>query len=349
MKKYISLLMVMLLCLIALAGCAQAPTEEVATETTEVTVEEAETVVEEVADEIAENMTVIVAGPKAPPTFPMLRMMDTKALGENIDFELKIWNSVEEMLAIASSQDYGFMGVPVNVSAKLYNKGLGVKLTNVDTWGVMYMYTTDADVRTWQDLKGKKLYVPFKSAPPDIVTQYLLKENGVKAGEDVEIVYSTPFEIAQLMIAGEIDYAMNIEPYVTAVTMQNENVSVLFDYMEEWKKLKGEETMIPNAGIITNNKFFSENEALVAKFEEEYKKATEWVMANPEEAGALCEQYLGVNAALIGKAMPNMGLHYETSAQAKDDLVMYYESLLDFQKESIGGKLPNEDYYYGEN
>jgi NitT/TauT family transport system substrate-binding protein len=223
-----------------------------------------------------------------------------------------------------------------------------IKLTNVDTWGVMYLSTTDPNCNEWVDLKGKKLYVPFKSAPPDVITQYFLKENGLEASKDVEIIYSTPPEIAQMVKAGEIEYAMNIEPFITASKMGNDDVRVIFDYKEEWKKVNGNEFNIPNAGIATNNKFLKEHGELVKLFETEYEKALTWTLENTDESSKLVEKYLGLNQKLIEKAMPTLGLTYKNSADSKKDLAKYYNNLLDFKPDSIGGKTPDENYYYEE-
>ncbi|WIF95709.1 ABC transporter substrate-binding protein [Caminicella sporogenes] len=330
MKQKIMLILITVLSIAMLFGCNQSQNKHV-----------------QVSDEKSKKeISIVISGPKAPPTIPLLRMMEINALGEHVKIDFKIWNSVEELLAIATGKEYGFLAVPVNTAAKLYNKGIDIKLTNVNTWGVMYLATTDQKCNQWDDLKGKKLYIPFKSAPPDIVTQYLLKEHGLEAGKDIEIIYSTPSEIAQLLKAGEIEYAMNIEPFITASKMGNEKVRVIFNYMDEWKKIKGAEYDIPNAGIIINNKFLKENKQLVELFEEEYKKALTWTLENPKEAGELVEKYLGLNKNLIEKAMPTLGLKYKQSKDAKKDLEEYYKTLLNFKADSIGGKTPDENYYY---
>ncbi|WDV45137.1 ABC transporter substrate-binding protein [Clostridiaceae bacterium M8S5] len=299
-----------------------------------------------VTKENKEEIKIVFSGPKAPPTFPLLRMMDTNALGDNVKIEFKVWNGVEELLTIATNSDFGFLAMPVNTAAKLYNKGVDIKLTNVDTWGVMYLASTDSNFKEWKDLKGKKLYIPYKSAPPDIVTQFFLKENGLEVGVDVELVYSTPPQIAQMMKAGKIKYAVNIQPFITASQMGNKDVKVVFDYMKEWKKVNGGEYEIPNAGIVTNKKFLKQNKELVELFESEYEKALNWALENPAEMAKLTEKYLGLNNKLIAKSLPTAGLNYKTSVDSKKDLEKYYELLTKSNKESIGGKTPDENYYY---
>lgn len=332
MRHKIALLLMGILSITMLLGCNQ-------TENKEAKVSE---------EKLKQELTIVMSGPKAPPTIPLLRMIDTNALGENVKIDLKIWNSVEEALAIANGSEPGFLAVPVNTAAKLYNKGIDIKLTNVNTWGVMYLSTTDPNCNKWEDLKGKKLYIPFKSTPPDIVTQYFLNEHGLEAGKDVEIVYSTPPEISQMIQAGEIQYAMNIEPYITASQMKNDNVRVILNYMDEWKKIIGNEYDIPNAGIIVNNKFLKDNKELGKLFEQEYEKALKWTLENPKESGELAEKYLRLNKDLIEKAMPNFGLNYKQSNEAKKELEKYYETFLNFKPDSIGGRAPDENFYYKE-
>lgn len=326
MKKIISILMSVLLGMMVLGGCGNK---------------------EKQADKNVkkEKIKVVFSGPKAPPTFPLLRMIETKALGDDIEYELKVWNTVEDILAMAANDNYNFMGIPMNVAIKLNNKGIDFSLLNVNTWGVMYLTSTDDSIKEWKDLKGKELYVPFKSAPPDIVTQHYISKAGLDPQKDVDIRYSTPAEIAQLVKAGKAKYAMNIEPFVTA-SKANKDVRIVFDYMKEWKKLEGKEYSIPNAGIVVSNKFADGNKELVDKFQKEYEKALKWTKENPQETGKLVEKYLKLNGKLIEKAMPNLGLDFKTAQDAKKDSNKYYKVLFDFMPKSVGGKLPNEEFYY---
>lgn len=296
--------------------------------------------------EKTETMAIKLGVPKAPPTLPILYMMEQKVLWEDIDIELDIWDAPEQLLAMAQDGTHDMFAFPLTVVSKLHNKGLDVVLTNVNTWGVTYFVTTDVSLTEWSQLKGKTVYIPLQSSPPDALTQFFLNEAGLKVGEDVEIVYSTTTEISQMLSAGTISYATLIEPQVTAAKMNNADVRVAFSFEEEWKRLKGDESIVPNAGFGTTQHFLDENAEFIAKFETEYEKAVEWVLANPAEASVLAEKYLGLKAALVEKAIPNMGLLYKGVTDAKEELDGFYQLLLDFNPEMIGGKIPNEKMYY---
>lgn len=301
----------------------------------------------ETASENSKNeTTIMISGPKSAVTIPLLRMKETNALGENIKIDLKLYHSMEEMVAIENSKKYGFMTIPVHAASILYNKGSNIKLLNVGVWGGMYLTTTDPNCNKWEELKGKKLYVPSKNSPPDIITQYFLKQHGLKVGDNIDIVYSTHPEISKLIEMGRIKYAVNVEPFVTANKLSNKNLKVVFDYMDGWKKIQDDQCGLPGFGVVSNNEFLAKNKSLVDTFNKEYEKALNWTVKNPKEAGILAEKYLKLDKKLIKKAMPNIPLFYKASTDARKDLEKYYKVLSKFKAKSIGGKIPNEDFYY---
>lgn len=298
--------------------------------------------------EDGEEITLRLGIPKAPPALPVLRMMDAGLLGEKVTIELDIWDAPEQLIAMVQDGDHDMFAFPLTVVAKLYNKGLPVRLTNVNTWGVTYFMTTDPDFSDWSQLKGKTVYIPLQSSPPDALTQFFLNEAGLKIGEDVEIIYSTTSEISQMLAAGKSEYATLIEPQVTAARMNNENVRVAFSFEDEWKRVKGDDSIVPNAGFGSTAAFLESHQELAAQFEDAYEEALNWVLENPAEAGALAEEHLGLKAALVEKAIPNMGLLYRSAKDAKTDLDGFYQLLNDFDETMIGGTIPDETMYYGQ-
>ena len=148
-------------------GSAQetkAETEAAAESSAEETAAESEAEAEEKAAdaEKAENGEAVVIRlgvPKAPPTLPLLHMADAGLLGDNVKIELDIWDAPEQLIAMVQDGEHDMFAFPLTVAAKLYNKGLPVRLTNVNTWGVTYFITTDPDLTEWSQLKGKTVYV----------------------------------------------------------------------------------------------------------------------------------------------------------------------------------------------
>lgn len=341
MKRALASLAASAMLLFALAGCSsgndQAEDPDVSGETASPPISSTETV---------EPVTISVGVPTAPPALPVLHMIDAGLLGENVTIDLNVWNSPEELLAMVQGGEHDLYAFPLTVVSTLYNKGLDVRLMNVNTWGVTYFTTTDPAFETWADLAGKTIYVPLQSSPPDALTQYFLNEAGLTVGEGVEIVYASTAEVAALLASGEAEYATLIEPQVTSAMSQNSEVRRALSFEAEWQRVTGTDTMIPNAGFGTTQSFIDENPELVEQFQAAYAESVQWVLEHPAEAAALAEEHLGMKAAVVEAAIPNMGLTFKSAQDAREELDTFYNLLNDFDPSMIGGKLPDDGLYY---
>lgn len=295
----------------------------------------------------ASGKTVIRVGvPTAPPALPVIHMMEENMLGDEAEIRLDIWNAPEQLIAMVQGGEHDMFAFPLTVVAKLSNSGVPVTLMNVNTWGVTYFMTTDPEFKTWADLKGKTVYIPLQSSPPDALTQYFLHEAGLTPGEDVEIIYASTAEVGSMLASGQAEYATLIEPQVTASMAKSDKVIRALSFEDEWKRVTGTDTMIPNAGFGVTNQFLSGNPELSAKFQTAYEESLNWVLEHPEETGKLAEKYLEMKAPIVTKALPNMGLHFKSAEDAREELNTFYQLLNDFDPAMIGGKLPEDGMFY---
>ncbi len=292
-----------------------------------------------------QKITIRVGAPKAPPILPVLKMIRDKVLGENVDIKLDFWETPEQLIAMIQSNKNDIYAFPLTVIAKLYNKGFDVKLTDVNTWGVAYFLSSDPKVKTWAHLKGKTIYVPLQSSPPDVMTQYFLKKAGLSK-DDYTIIYTTKTELAHLMISGKVKYGTMLEPLVSAVTMKNPNMKVILSFEKEWQRVRNTKKKIPNAGMGVSAKFAKKHHSLVVEFEKEYKKAVTWIHENLDEAGTLAQKELGIKKSIIIKSIPSMGLHYKSAIDSKEELKDFYQLLYDFNPKTVGGRIPDADMYF---
>lgn len=339
MKRLIAMLLSVML-MLALAGCGGDAEPSGGEENREPDAPETEDAAS------AEPVTIRLGVPTAPPALPVLHMMEDHLLGDGVNIELDIWNAPEQLIAMVQDSEHDLFAFPLTVAAKLYNSGVPVRLMNVNTWGVTYFLTTDPDFQSWSDLAGKTVYIPLQSSPPDALTQYFLNEAGLTVGEDVEVIYASTSEVASLLSSGEAEYATLIEPQVTAAMTQNSAVRRALSFEEEWQRVTETDTMIPNAGFGTTQAFLDQYPELAAQFQEAYKESVQWVLDHPSETAALAEEYLGMNGAMVEKAIPAMGLCFKTPEEAKQELDTFYTLLNDFDSTMIGGTLPDDSLYY---
>jgi NitT/TauT family transport system substrate-binding protein len=90
---------------------------------------------------------------------------------------------------------------------------------------------------------------------------------------------------------------------------------------------------------------------VIAAFEREYAAAVDWMLANPEEAGKLVEiqlPQLGLKAAVMTASMKGITWKYTPAAEARADLEAFFTALTELSPQVIGGKLPDDGFYYTE-
>ena len=286
---------------------------------------------------------IIIQAPVAPPTSPLVKMVEDKMLGDNVEFIL--YQNVEEATTRVARGEADFTVLPVNVASKLYNKEADVSLLNVNTWGILYLLSRNGEVKSWEDLRGKELFVGAQGASPDVITRYLLSQNGI-GEEEITISYGTSPEMLQWTIAGKADIVVLPEPLVTQCLLKAENMEISMDYSQEWEKINGKGSRLPQTGIVVRTSFAKEYPDIVEDFQNAYKTALETVVSDPKAVSGLIEEKLEIPAAVFENSMTRTKLEFATAEDAKTDVEAYLKALNELSAEMIGGKLPDEGFYY---
>ncbi|NLM13582.1 MAG: ABC transporter substrate-binding protein [Epulopiscium sp.] len=291
---------------------------------------------------------IVIQAPSAPPTAPLIKLIEDKMLESSVaegNIEFIVYQNVEEATTRVARGEADFTVLPVNVISKLYNKEADISLLNVNTWGILYLLSRDGEVKTWEDLKGKELFVGAQGASPDVITRYLLNKNGIKEDE-INISYGTSPEMLQWMIAGKADTVVLPEPLVTQGLAKAENMQIAMDYSKEWEKINGEGSKLPQTGIAVRTSFANEYPNAVEAFQNAYKEALEAVVKDPASVSSLIEEKLEIPGAVFKKSMERTKLEFVPAQEAKKDVETYLNALNEISGDMIGGKLPDEGFYY---
>lgn len=298
---------------------------------------------------IDKSKVVKVAALKGPTGMGMAKLMEeNEKKVSKLNYEFSIYGAPDQLIGKIINGEVDIAAVPTNLASVLYNKTKGeVKLLAVNTLGVLYILESGNEIEEISDLKGKKIWVSGKGATPDYALKYLLKLNGIDPEKDIDIDFTFEHsELAAAVAAGDISLALLPQPHVTTVVSKNKNVRIALDLTEEWNKLN-ENSKLAMGCIIVNKQFAKDNKTLIDKFLKEYKNSVEWVNNNQKEAGNLIEKF-GIlpNAKLAELAIPKSSIVYIDSIESGEILKGFYEVLFEYNPKSLGGKIPNEDFYY---
>ena len=82
-------------------------------------------------------------------------------------------------------------------------------------------------------------------------------------------------------------------------------------------------------------------------FLRDYEEAVNFVNQNPAEAAQMiAEAGIAADAAVAEKAIPRCNIIFLSGGAAKAALEPFYQILFEMEPKSLGGKLPDETFYY---
>ena len=338
MKKILAFTLLLAL---LLSGCAQAetpaPTEAPAPAPTEAPAPQP-------TEEPEAAEPVRIGAMTGPTGMGLVQLM------ENENYAFTVTGAADELLPKLLQGELDAAALPVNAGATLYQKSGGkVEMACVNTLGVLYIVEKGAEeVKTLADLKGRSLYATGKGSTPEYTLRYLLTQAGLDPDTDVEILWqSEPAGVVSLMAAEEQAVAMLPQPFVTAALGKlGETAHVAVSLSDEWAALDNGSLMI-TAGLLVRRAFAEQNPEAMAQLLSDYKAGTEWVNANVAEAAALCEKHGIAQAAVAEKALPKCGVTFIAGAEMKTALSGFLTVLHEQNPASIGGQMPEDDFYYG--
>lgn len=336
MKKVLSIFILAALLIMVLAGCQTTPGNN------NTNPNENETVTG------IEPVEIRIGGLKGPTSMGLVKLMEEAEAGKAANkYTFSISGSADEVTPKLIKGELDMAAVPANLASVLYNNSNGdVKLLAVNTLGVIYIVEKGNKIQSFEDLKGKTIYATGKGSTPEYALRYLLSENGINPDKDVKLEWKAePTEVVALLSELENGVAMMPQPFVTVAQTQIEGLRIAIDLTKEWDALENGSDLVTGV-LVVRKDFVEKYPEQIALFLDEYKKSTDYVNANIPEAAKLVEKYGIVKAAIAEKAIPYCNIHFMEGAEMKTSMQGYLKVLFDQNQKSIGGKLPQDDFYY---
>lgn len=266
---------------------------------------------------------------------------------KNITIDYEMQKSPDLLVAEILKEGADIAIVPSNLAAQAFNKELSYRVIGTSTWGSMYLTSTE-DIKTFEDLKGKEIYTFGRGLTPDLVLRYVLSKNGIEPDTDVTITYlNSASEMGPAFLSGKTTLAVLPEPLLSVVMSKKENAKIVFDLNKEWSNASGAIKGFPQSSLIIKLDLIENNSEFVESFIENYEASRKWAIENPNELGEYAEE-LGIS---VEKDIIKKGIRWTNpnDFNIKDsnlEYKTYYDAILDFAPEFIGGKIPSDELYF---
>ena len=184
---------------------------------------------------------------------------------------------------ISGSADIGFMGSESSIYT--YNEGANDYVVNfaqlTQRAGNLLVARENATDLKWEDLKGKDVLGGRKGGMPEMVFEYILKQNGIDPEKDVNIDQSIDFgSTAAAFSGGQADYTVEFEPSATALEQEGDGYVVA--------SLGVDSGYVPYTAFSAKQSYIQENPEIIQGFTNALQKGMDYVQGHtPEEIAAI--------------------------------------------------------------
>ena len=297
--------------------------------------------------------SVNVLALKGPTAMGMVSLMDQADQGEITEetYDFQIVASPDEVSPAIAQGTADIAAVPANLASVLYQKtNGGVQVLTINTLGILYLVENGEQIQSVSDLKGKTIYASGKGATPEYALNYILKENGLTPGKDVQIEWKSEHtECVAALTEHEDAAALLPQPFVTTAQSKNDSLRVALDLTEEWDKIQkdnGGNSSLVTGVTVVRTEFAREHPEIVEDFMERYQESVSYVNEHTEETAKLIGDYDIVSEEIAKKALPECNIVYIDGAEMKEKLSGYLEVLEQENPQAVGGVLPADEFYY---
>jgi len=206
-----------------------------------------------------------------------------KRIGNDVKVEYKVFNAgpAEIEAFLANEVDIGYIGPIPAINGFAKTNGEIKIIAGAANGGIMLLSRKDLNIKSLDDLKGKRIAIPQYGNTRDIVLRFLLNKSGLKdttKGGDVEIIQAENPDIKTLLDKKQIDGALVPEPWGTRLRKEV-GTNILLDSNQIKQYID-----IPTTVVITSSKFLKEHPDIVEKFLAAHLEITDFIKKNPQKA-----------------------------------------------------------------
>ena len=316
MKKIITTIILLTICILAFAGCNSSPNDK----------------------------TQIRVGYMAGPTgMGMAKLIHDNGGAEagNEKYSFEKFTDTKQATAALTAGKIDIICLPTNEAVNYYNTtDDNTVVLAINTLNTLFVLTDGTTtLSSFAELEGKTVYT-CKNGTPKMILEYLLKAANVNATvstsvNGTEIV--TPAQLGEQVVAGNVPIAVVPEPIVTSSLLTiNKNANPNISYSVDinlntvWNQYCT--TELTMGCVVANNTFVSEHKTVINQFLNEYKASIDFI-SKTENLDTAAEYVVetGVMAAIPAakKALSNLNgsIVYIDGKDMKVALEAFYKAI----------------------
>ena len=249
----------------------------------------------------------------------------------------------DPLVAAFSSSNYDVIVAPVNLGAKFYNQLEDPEyLLYRPIVGCNYYILTSIEGLTFNDLDNMEIIAFNENSTPGVMLKALSKYYDINPN----ITYlSSVNEVNPYLISKRVEVILTAEPSKTIVCTKGDFDEI--DILALWQEMAHSEYNVPQAGIFVKKELLK-NKSYLDLLDEMTSSIEEEPMVMAERAILVDPNLASMDKDLLAMAIPNC--HFIKNALNQKEVEYYFSKIMEFGLgQTIGGKLPDDEFYYQKN
>lgn len=334
-KRLLAVMLVASMCVAAFAGCGSKKEEK-----KEDTKKEQTDKNEDKKDVLSE--VIKIGALKGPTSMGMAQMLDDE------NYNVSIVASPDEIVPMIVQGKVDIAAVPANLASVLYQKtNKEISVLTINTLGILYIVENGETIKSVADLKGKTIYSSGKGATPEYALNSVLKANGLDPEKDVTVEYKSEHaEVVAALAADNTAVGVLPQPFVTTALAKNDKLRVALDLNDLWEGGMDDGSRLVTGVTVVRNEYLKDHKDDVNIFMDAYKKSVDFVNSDTKAAAKIIGAHDIVAEEIAVKAIPKCSISFIEGAEMKTTLSGYLGTLNEQNPQTIGGALPDDEFYY---
>jgi NitT/TauT family transport system substrate-binding protein len=255
------------------------------------------------------------------------------------DYLVDIVNGPDPLVAAFGSESHDFIFAPTNLGAKLYNNEIEYVFLAAVTFGNYFLATVSETSFNLASLEEKEIVCFGMNSTSDIILKYILDSNNINAS----ITYVDSLEMANSSLIADNDkIILSAEPALSVLKTKISGIKTI-DLQAEYQTITGDNSY-PQSGVFARKDL---SDRVIDKFLDDLESSIGKVNLEVEQTADLAvDLEMGFTKEVLIAAIPNSHIDYRDANDIKMDLENYFNIIYDINPVLIGGKLPDDNFYY---
>lgn len=279
------------------------------------------------------NDVLHVAVLRGPSVIAFAKMIEYSPVINGQQVYVDIVDSPELMQALLIKGKADLAALPMINAANLYNKGLKYILLGCPVWGNLYLVEKKGIQN--RSSETETLHVFGAGTTPDILTRFYLYQKGLSYS--LNYSFTTPGEIGQGLLAGQIQTAVLAEPFLSMILRKDSTLYIKSSLNNPDSTSPGfAQTAIVYAPSLKGKR---------AILDSLLNESCQFAVSQPQRVIEILEnRNIFAPGALTPESIERCRIQYLPAKDAKESILDFLRLIKEYEPKAIGGKLPDSGF-----